>query len=110
MQLERLLEERRERGPPVLLLERTLGQLDVGVERFLEHRVDELLLGGEVPVERPHADAGPARDLLHGHADALVGEQLPGAGDDALAVPLCVAPKGHRRSVSHKRSVRSVSW
>ena len=70
VQLHRALEEAAEAGPGVVLFEGALGGGGEGAERVLEDGVDQVLLGGEPPVERPHPDAGALRDLLDRDVDS----------------------------------------
>src|SRR5205085_1185161 len=70
---------------------------DVGA--VAEHRVEQLVAGGEVAVEGADADAGPACDGVERRIAAALEELDAGRGDDALAV----APR-----VGAQRTLRSV--
>ena len=65
-----------------------------------EHGGDEeFLLRREVAVERPLADAGPGRDVVH---EDLVEVALPeldrGGREDGLALVVALLASGHRNS------------
>ena len=93
MQREHPLEKAREAGPCVLIRGRALGGTDEFPESILEDGVDQVFLGREVTVERPHPDARAAGDLLDWNVHALAREQLAPARDEALTVAASVAAK-----------------
>ena len=115
VQGHRLLEEHPEADPCVLLGDRMLGRDDELPERVLEHRIDELLLGREVPVQRSHTDARVPGDLLHRRLDPVAGKENARARDDPVAVALSITAQrlltrrrsGHPTQYARKRSVRS---
>ena len=85
------------------------------VEMRLEHRLDQGVLRREAPVERADADAGPGRDLLDAHVDA-VARRTPrapraGSGRGSPARPAATAASrrpSKRRSRSAYDTVREV--
>ena len=87
------LEEPGEAAPRVVVAQALLGEGGETVEVLLEDRLDERGLGREAAVERPHADARAARDLVDRHLEAELGERLGGRCEDAAAVRLGVPPQ-----------------
>ena len=73
------------------LVQHGLGDLAVAPLGLVDHRLEELGLVGEAPVERAHADVRPLGDRLHGGAVALLGEDQAGRVEDAGQVDLGVA-------------------
>ena len=65
---------------------------------LLEDGVDQSVLGREAPVERAHADAGPARDLLDAGIEAELGERLAGGDEDPVAILTRIAAQRPRFS------------
>ena len=86
MPLERLFEKAGEAGPGVVGGDGLLGELDELGEGVFEHRVDQLLLGREVAIERPHPEACMPGDLLDRDVDPRGREQLARARDEQLPV------------------------
>ena len=52
-----------------------------------DHRLEQRLLGREVPVDGAGPDPGTGRDLVQRHAVARFGERLPGGTQHLLPVP-----------------------
>ena len=74
-------------------------------ERVLEHGVDQVVLGREVAVERAHADARLAGDLLDGHVEAVAREQRARRREETLAVaPRVAAELSFGRALDAHRS------
>ncbi len=71
--------------------------LDAGVDLVPVDGDDEVGPGGEVPVERAHADAGPGRDVAHGRVHSRGDEDLGGRVQQRLLIaPGVLAPgPGH---------------
>ena len=67
------------------------------LDALLEKRVDEQLLLGEAAVDRPDADPGAPRDLVHRHGEPALGEGLGGGGEDPRPVALGVAAQAALR-------------
>ncbi|MFZ2043748.1 MAG: hypothetical protein WAV12_07115 [Trebonia sp.] len=63
-----------------------------------DHRLEQRLLGGEVPVHGAGADTRPGGDLVERHVIPGRGESLRGSAEDLLPVAPGVSP---RRPVSH---------
>jgi hypothetical protein len=63
-----------------------------------DHRLEQRLLGGEVPVHGAGADTGPGGDLVERHVVPGRGESLRGRAEDLLLVAPAVSPQ---RPVSH---------
>jgi hypothetical protein len=78
----------------VHLGEHRLGDLDVAPLGLVDHRLEELGLVGEAPVQRAHPDVRPLGDRFHGGAVALLGEDQAGGVEDAGQVDLGVAAQG----------------
>ena len=70
---------------------RGTGQGDGRLEDVRDQGLDEGLLGGEVAVERAHADAGRGRHIGHAGFEPLLLEDLTGRSEQALPVLLGVA-------------------
>jgi hypothetical protein len=84
--------------------ERALGQLGDMHDRVLDHGRDQILLGREVPVERPDRDTGPPGDGLHGRVHPGGGHKLARRAEDAGAVTRSV--RSHLDKMNHG----SLSW
>ena len=59
-------------------------------DEVVEDCLDEVVLVGEVPVERRRADTGSTGDLVEAHLGSLCGERIPRRGDQPLPVALYV--------------------
>jgi hypothetical protein len=88
------VEEAGERGAGVGRAGPGPGVLDEVAQPGLGDRLEQRLLGREVPVDGARPDAGPGRDLVQRHRAALRGEQLPRRLQDALAVAPGVGAQG----------------
>ena len=62
------------------------------LEPLLEERVDQQLLVRVAAVDGADADARVTGDVVEGDGQPALGEELPGGGQDALAIALCIAP------------------
>jgi hypothetical protein len=84
--------------PRVVHGQRLLGRVHVLLDRRGQDGVQQLGAGGEAAVQGGDADPGAPRDLLQRRLQALLGEHLPGRGEDGVAVALGVAaqPSGGR--------------
>src|SRR5690606_27781839 len=91
------------------------GALDAGDPHpvpALEDGEDEVLLGGELPVDGLERDARLVAHGVHADlADAAAVEQPVGGVDDALAALLC-RHHGHRTSVAVERTnvLPTATW
>ena len=106
---KRAVEEDFEPYPRVLLLEPGIGEREVLLECVLEDGVDQILLGGEVAVERPHAEPGVVGDVLDRDVDAALCEEAPRGGDQTFAVASRITANDldHRATVAEtERSLR----
>ena len=79
---------------------------DVGEAR-LEERLDQLLLVGEAPVDRPDADARVVGDVVQGDLEAALREQVAGRREDPQAVALGVLPERPGAHEGRSRVARS---
>ena len=66
---------------------RARASLTRSVDPRRDHRLEQRLLGREVPVDGAGPDPGAGRDLVQRHAVARFGERLPGGAQDLLPVP-----------------------
>ena len=108
---KRAVEEDFQPYPRVLSLEPRIGEREVLLECVLEDGVDQILLGGEVAVERPHAEPGVLGDVLDRHVHAALCEEAPRAGDQTFAVASGITAKDldHRATVPKtERSLRFI--
>jgi hypothetical protein len=80
------LDEAREPGPGVRIVQRLLRDLRESGESVLERRGDERFAGGEPPVQGGDADAGLAGDVLQRDVRALRAECCPRGLQNAPAV------------------------
>ena len=118
LQRESPLEKPGEPGPRVAFAGPLLGRPDELGEGVLEHGVDQLVLGREVAVQRPHTDTRAARDLLDRDVRACGRKQLAGARNQPLTVAPSVAAdlrmgrrRCHRGSMPEtERSLRFAGW
>ena len=99
------LEEARQALPGVVRLGGLLGQRRELGEGVLEHGIDQLALRRKVAIQRAHPDACVLRDLLDGDLDPTLGEQLPRARDQQLAVAQRIAPPGD--DPTHLRTIQT---
>jgi hypothetical protein len=60
----------------------------------MHDRLEQRLLGREVPVQRSRADPGAAGDLIEGDGKAVSGEGDRGDLDEAIPVAAGVGPLG----------------
>ena len=79
--------------PRVRVGQRGLDRRGVLGHPVREGRGDQVLAGGEAAEQRRDPDAGAAGDLVQRGVQALLGEDLAGGVDDALAVALRVRPQ-----------------
>jgi hypothetical protein len=75
-------------GPGALA--RVRGEID---DPRRDHRLEQRLLGGEVPVHGAGADAGPGGDLVQRHVVPGRGESLRGCAENLLPVTPGVSPR-----------------
>jgi len=75
-------------------------------EMPVEHLGEQRPSVREVPVQRRHADPGPARDCGHRDVEPTPGEHLARGIEDALPVPPGVSPRDPRRIRSHPSHLR----
>ena len=101
----RLLEEVLEPGP-VGPRRRVTGEGDGRLEDVGNQRLDEGLLGGEVAVQRAHADAGRRGHVGHAGLEPLLLEDLTGRNEQTLPVLQGVA--AHRSDHGRRRPARSA--
>src|SRR5579862_9308245 len=80
------LHEPGEPGPRIRDLQSLLGSIRVLGDLLRERCRDELLAGGEPPVQRGDPDAGPGGDHLKRSLEPLLGEDVPGHRQDRGAV------------------------
>jgi len=71
-----------------------------GLKPVGEHRLDQVLPGGEPVVEGSVADPCVPRDIRHGHIDAALGEQLAGLYAGLLQVAGLVGDSDAARFVA----------
>ena len=98
VEAEHAFHEPTEARPRVLLGKAVLGRSHEGIQRLGDDRLDEVLLGREASVERPHADARPLGDRLDRDVDAVRREGRAGGLEDAVAVCAGIAPERRRYS------------
>jgi hypothetical protein len=99
--------------PRVGVVQRPLDQRGELAHPVAERRGDEQVAAREPAQQGGQPDPGPAGDLVHRRAEALLGEHHPGGLDDPLAVAARVGPqrRGRRdRAVAggHRLSVHST--
>src|SRR5207247_9721934 len=80
-----------ERLPRVGLGQRFLCEIAQALEALGRQCLDQVVLGREVPVDGPDADAGRARDLVDPCVQAVARETSARSLDDQHAVPTRVA-------------------
>ena len=78
---------------------RSAGEQRIGFAELSDlvgvHRRDERLAGGEVAVQGADADTGVLGQGAHRRIRCGVGEELPGALEQSLAVAIGVGPHEH---------------
>ena len=79
-----------EAEPRVVGCERPLAGRHDRLEGLLEDRVDQVVPGREVAVQRGHPDARLTGDLAHRHVDPVARQEDARRGDQPGAVPLRV--------------------
>src|SRR4051812_7899498 len=80
----------------VLALKRFASGVDGRLHLVAHEGPDEVLLGGEVAVQRADTNAGAASDVGHLHLAAVIGERLSRRGEDPLAIAASVRALGPR--------------
>ena len=77
-------------------------------DRFLDHSEEQLVLAGEVPVERLQRDVAGAGELLDRHCCAALGDEPLGAEDDlaCLLDRVLLRPAHGRRMFEDSRRPR----
>jgi hypothetical protein len=87
LNLGRKADEVAEAIPGILSLEALAGLLREAHEALGRESGDQIVLGGEVAIDGPHAHLRGLGDVRHLRVEALVREQLLGRGDHRLVVP-----------------------
>src|SRR5882762_9069817 len=98
----------RKRIGPVGAQQREIDLIDHGHGHLLAHREEQLVLIGEMPVDRPARDAGRGGDLLERRAGhSLTGENPACCGEDplpgALRILFCSTQVGDAASLAYIR-------
>src|SRR6266581_988364 len=89
------------------------GVRDQVLDTCRDHRLEQRLLGREVPVDGAGPDSGAGRDLVERHAVAGFGERLPGGAQHLLPVPRRIgAQRAIRRHPIRRHPIRRhpIRW